>query len=404
MLDLLVISHACNTAINRAPYRLLAERGWSVEIVTAQRLETSGFAREADPPQPADPPLHFLPFKGSNGRVWRFQGLDEVLDRTKPRIIFLEYDPGTLLAITAGLWAARNGAHVVCLSYDNMRRTVRDEMSRSLGAGARIATVRAASAAATRLVDHVFVLSDDGVDVMADLGFEGRASKMPLGFDPAVFFPNAEARARVRRELALEHPTFAYFGRVIPEKGVHLLLRALHRLADRPWHLLLDEFKEYGHPYARELKGLIAELGLESRVVYFDAPHEKVADYMNAADVVAVPSISNDRWKEQYGRVAPEAMACGRLVVVSSSGALKELVGDAGIVVPENDVDALSAALRRAMDDEALRADYGRRAARRAHEHLSLPAQCDRMEELFRRWATPSASGERRAAVSAGSA
>jgi glycosyltransferase involved in cell wall biosynthesis len=391
VIDVLVLSHACNTAINRAPYRVLAERGWAIEIVTARRLETSGFAREADPAQPNDPPLHVLPFVGSNGRVWRFEGLGEVLDARRPRILMLEYDPGTLLAIQSGVWALRNGAHVVCLSYDNMLRTVSGEMSRSIGAGARTATVRVASAAATRLVDHVFVLSDDGIAVMEDLGFAGRASKIPLGFDPEVFFPDPDARTRVRRELGLTNVVFAYFGRIIPEKGVHVLLHALNKLRDRPWHLLLDEFKEYGHPYAEELKRLIAELGLTDRVVYFDAPHEKVAEYMNAADVVVVPSVSNDRWKEQYGRVAPEAMACGRLVVVSSSGALKELVGEAGIVVPENDAAALSATLGSLIDDEARRADYGRRACERAHELLSLPAQADRMEELFRRWTEPSA-------------
>jgi glycosyltransferase involved in cell wall biosynthesis len=390
MIDILVVSHACLTAINRAPYRRLSEMGWRVEIVTADGIRTRDITRDPDPAAADDPPMHFLPLRGGNMRFWRFLGLRRVLDRRRPRIVMLDYDPGTRMALEAGYWARRHGARVACLSYDNIVRSVSGELRRSPMSAAQAVIVRAMSAAARAVVDHIFVLSSDSADVMRGFGFTGRVSRIPLGFDPAIFRVNEAARARVRRALDLREVTFAYFGRLIPEKGAHNLLHALHALRDRPWQLLMDRFRDYTHPYTREIGRLVEELNLSDRIVYFDASHEEIADYMNAADVVVMPSVTTARFKEQYGRVAQEAMACGRMVVVSNSGALPELVGDAGVVVPEGDRAALVDALDRALADPPLRAAYGRRGSDRAQAELSLAVQCARMHEQFGRWHSPS--------------
>ena len=396
MIDIMVVSHASVTAINRLPWRRLANMGWSIEVVTAERLEMRDISRPADPPDPADPPLHLLPVRGSNMRLWRFEGLKRLLDERRPRILMLDYDPGTMIAVECGRWARRNDARVACLSYDNIIRSIPREMRQSPGAGIRASGARLLSAAARSGVDHVFVLSGDSERVMHHFGFEGRTSRIPLGFDPTIFHPDKVARDRIRAELGLSDVTFAYFGRLVPEKGAHLLIESLDRIRHRPWHLLMDRFSDYRHPYIAELSASIEQRGLADRVVYFDANHTEIAGYMNAADVVVMPSTETPRWKEQYGRVAAEAMACGRLVVVSDSGALPELVGDAGIVVPQHELPSLDRTLERVLDDADLRADYGSAASARALEFLSLPVQCRLMHEQFSRWATPHApSGSR---------
>ena len=81
--------------------------------------------------------------------------------------------------------------------------------------------------------------------------------------------------------------------------------------------------------------------------------------------------------------VAPEAMACGRLVMVSNSGALPELVGDAGIVFPEGDVQAIRSQLERVMAQPQLASDFGAKASERAHQHLTVAAQRDLMQDVF---------------------
>jgi glycosyltransferase involved in cell wall biosynthesis len=390
MIDILVVSHACITAINRQPYRVLAEMGWNIEIVTADGIKSKDIERRADPASPNDPPMHFLPLRGSNLRLWRFVGLRDVIARRQPRILMLDYDPGTRITLEAGYAGRKTRSRVACLSYDNIQRQVLDEFRRSLGGGVRAAVARAMSIAARRVVDHVFVLSEDSARVMEGFGFRGRVSRIPLGFAPALFHPDPAARTRVRAELGLTELTFAYFGRVIPEKGAHLLVEALHRLRDRRWQLLMDRFSEYRHPYVQELAALIDKLGLRDRIVNFDATHDEIGAYMNAADVVVMPSMSTERWKEQYGRVAAEAMACGRLVIASDSGSLPELVGEAGIIIPQTELPRLDRELARVLDDPSLVQRIGAKAAERARAELAIPVQAVRMHEQFIKWARPS--------------
>jgi len=132
------------------------------------------------------------------------------------------------------------------------------------------------------------------------------------------------------------------------------------------------------------VKERIESLGLTSRTVYFDATHSEVADYMNAADYVVLPSISTPKWKEQYGRVLAESMACGKIVIGSSTGAIPELIGDAGYTFPEGDSTTLGNLLRQLLtttdagEAEALRA----KAIERANDRLSADRQAAIWAEL----------------------
>jgi glycosyltransferase involved in cell wall biosynthesis len=386
MIDVLVVSQSCLTAVNRAPYRLLQRRGWAVEIVVPKKFESNGFSRSADPALRDDPPIHQLEIRRAHPRLWRFPALRALLQARRPRAVILDVDPGSVLALEVGSWARRSGAKVACISCDNLDRTVVTEARRSVVAGAKLAISRALITAGRFVIDHVFVLSSTSQKLMERLGFRNRVTLMPLGFDPALFRPDPDVRTETRKALGLTDVTFAYFGRLTPEKGVHVLLQALARLKDRPWQLLLDEFSEYQHPYARQVRDLIDTLELKERIVFFDARHEDMGRYMNAADIVAMPSMSSNAWSEQYGRVAPEAMACGRVVVVSNCGALPEIVGDGAIVIPEGSVSALAEALARVYDNEALRREIGPRAAEHATAHHSLGVQVDRMERLLSHW------------------
>jgi len=222
-------------------------------------------------------------------------------------------------------------------------------------------------------MDRVFTLSSDGTRVMEAMGC--RVTQIPLGFDPALFrIQPSERVAATRARLGLTQPTIAYFGRLTREKGVHLLLDALASIRDLPWQFLIDRFSDYQTDYTREIQAKIAALGLGDRVVYFDAKHDEMPDYMNAADIVVLPSVSTPKWKEQYGRVLPEAMACGKVVVGSDSGAIPELVRGHGHTFPEGDVPALAAKLRDLLKHANL-AELGRQGSAYAHEDLSIACQ-----------------------------
>jgi len=381
--EIVVISQSCLAAINRAPYRRLADLGWKVQIVAPDKFTSSGFARRAEPAIPGDPPITLLPISSDHPRLWTFRGLGELLERLQPKIAVLDVDPGSRLAVQVGRLQRSWGGVTTCISCDNMPRTAFTEMGRGLRPAVKYGLVKGITALASQYVDHVFAISNDIVEVMKTRGFGNRVSQIPLGFEPSVFFPNSNARLAVRERLGLRTTTFAYFGRLIPEKGVDLLLKALAELKDHPWQLMVDEFKHYRHPYVEQLKSSIVGLGIQGRVVYFDGAHHEIADYMNAADVIVVPSRANAHWKEQYGRVAPEAMACGKLVVVSDSGALPQLVGEYGLVFRAGDGSALKELVHGILKGELSIEARAGEIAEFSRRSLSTLSQAQKMHEVF---------------------
>jgi glycosyltransferase involved in cell wall biosynthesis/GT2 family glycosyltransferase len=175
----------------------------------------------------------------------------------------------------------------------------------------------------------------EAADIVAAKGFAGRARVIPLGIDPLRFHPAAAPAVR-----AAAGPVVGFIGRLVPEKGVEVLLEALQHDDG-----LRARFAGTG-PLASTLLQRAAEIGVGDRVeLVGSVPPEAVVEFYRSVDVIAVPSLSTPRWTEQFGRVAVEAMACGVPVVASNAGALPDVVAGAGIVVPEADANALAIAL-----------------------------------------------------------
>lgn len=387
MIDVLVVAHATVLRVNRSFYCALSKRAWKIEFAIPDKLPFGGLV---EPRGDDEPPIHWLTPIGRNTRYWRFGGLEALVRRTNPRIVFLENEPDSRMAYELGGIARAIGAKLVCVTNENDLPPPLAALSRGdLRAALRSGRSRLFSLAVRNRVDHVLAICDDGVTAMNALGFAGRVTKMPLGFDPSLFVvSDRDAREAVRRRLALAKPTVAYFGRLVEKKGVHILIEALARIREFDWQFLIDDVEE-DDAYAARLMREIGERGLTDRTVQFHATHAEMPAIMNAADIVVAPSI----WKEQYGRVVPEAMACGRAVVVSDIGAMPELLDDCGVKVPPGDVDALADAIRRLLEDASERARLGRLAAERASAVLSLQSQVDIVDRLLRELAPRGAAG-----------
>lgn len=382
-LDLMVVSQACAVEINRRVYRRLSELGWSVQIATDAVL--IGTSRPCDPPGEWKTALHRLERRGKRTRYSTYRGLLALLDRARPRAVLLDLEPDSLLAVQIGRWCRRNGARFLVQACENLPILFWQALRRGrIRQAARFAIMRGMNVLTRPLIAHVFAISTGVVEQMHRLGYAGRCSVIPLGFDPAIFADSPPLRDRKRRELGLVHPTVAYFGRLLPVKGVHLLIEALALLKRRQWQFLIDDFSDPRSTYAAQLIALIEKHGIKDRVVFFQSDHGEMPAFMNAADVVVLPSITTETSKEQYGRVVPEAMACGRAVIVSDCGALPELVGTAGCIVPENDVEALASAIDSLIGDEAARIRLGAAGRQRAAQHLSLEVQAEKINRVLR--------------------
>ena len=94
--------------------------------------------------------------------------------------------------------------------------------------------------------------------------------------------------------------------------------------------------------------------GITERTTFRDSvPHADVAALWPTIDVLVLPSHTTPRWAEQFGHVLVEAMAHGVAVVGASSGAIPDVIGDAGLVVPERDPAALREALNGLASDRS---------------------------------------------------
>lgn len=155
---------------------------------------------------------------------------------------------------------------------------------------------------------------------------------------------------RTERAAAGAPVRMIFCGRIAPEKGIDVLLRALDKIKHLPW-----ELEVCGTGRSREVMPLVRlsrGLGLEPRINWrgFEA---NVAARMAGADVLVLPSLV----PEAFGLVILEAFSQGLPVVTTDSGAQPEIVDDGvdGLLVPKGDPDALAAALERLIADPAYR-------------------------------------------------
>ena len=104
---------------------------------------------------------------------------------------------------------------------------------------------------------------------------------------------------------------------------------------------------------------------------------------MNILNVLVLPSQTTPRWKEQFGRVLIEAGACGIPVVGSNSGAIPEVIGDAGLVFPEGDSESLANCLLQLIENPTLCKQFGEIGRKRALEKFSWQEVANQMREIY---------------------
>lgn len=163
-----------------------------------------------------------------------------------------------------------------------------------------------------------------------------------------------------------------------PLKGLRYLLRAYARLLDShpDLELLLISKPNPGGKTER----LVRRLGIADRVKFVNgiSTQEMVRYYAEAA-ICVVPSVY-----EGFGLPAGEAMACGVPVISTDGGALPEIVGDGGVIVPARDVDALVAAIEELLQDPERRDALGLRARKRIEEHFCWEVCAKQMTRYYR--------------------
>ncbi len=178
--------------------------------------------------------------------------------------------------------------------------------------------------------------------ILRKKGLRSEMVLLPLGVDIERFQPTHHEPPSVSLRVG-------FVGRLIRHKGVDVLLNAA--ALD---HRLIVEIYGAG-PESTHLIELAHGLGIRDRVNFHGhVDEDRIPQVYRELDALAVPSVPLSSWIEQFGRVVVEAQASGVPVVASASGALPDVVGEDGLLVPPNDPAALSSALARFLDEPGL--------------------------------------------------
>jgi glycosyltransferase involved in cell wall biosynthesis len=280
--------------------------------------------------------------------------LFEILKREKPDILHIETD---LLCLSAFQLILLNRlttrARTVFFSWENLyhrHRPIRRFVEHH--------TIHNA--------DHLIAGNRDAKDVLTRKGIPPeRISIMPqIGVTPG--------RAQTGYPHHASGPfTLGFVGRLIEEKGVFTLLDAFADLpADCQLLMVGDGSARRAFAERTERLGVVSRVELTGSV-----PFHNVHDYLRRMDVLVLPSLTTRLWAEQFGHVLVEAMVLGIPVVGSDSGAIPEVIGDAGLIFPEGEAAALTERLRRLADSPALRLELSRLGedrCRRLYTHARI--------------------------------
>ncbi len=194
--------------------------------------------------------------------------------------------------------------------------------------------------------DGVIAVSDDLKRVLVSrYGVAADAVRTVVnGFNTGVFHPRPQAECRAELGLAADGRTIVYVGRLIEAKGLRELFAAFGALALQDPAL---ELAIVGDGVMRdEVHRLARESRLDGRVhLPGGLPPDQVAQWIGASDLLTLPS-----WSEGYPNVVVEALACGRPVVGTDVGGMREILRpDNGVLVPARDAGALADGLRQAL-------------------------------------------------------
>ena len=213
----------------------------------------------------------------------------------------------------------------------------------------------------------------EAAEVLWAKNYRGDIAVIPqFGVDPEIFRPAVQPQAT--RPF-----TVGYAGGLLPEKGVDLLLRACAELPGE-WRLRLAG---EGNAQA-ELVALAQTLGIADRVTFEGRMRSgSMPLFYHGLDAFVLPSRTTPSWKEQFGRVLIEAMACGVPVIGSAGGEIPHVIGDAGLLFPEEDVAALQghlATLAASPDARRVLAEQGRA---RVLAHFTMAEIARRTVEVY---------------------
>ena len=176
--------------------------------------------------------------------------------------------------------------------------------------------------------------------------------------------------------------TFLYAGRHVYEKGLFHLIVAFKKLIDKGYKAKLILCGE--GVITNYLKKFSEENGLKKFVDFKGyVKEEELKKYFEISDIIVYPSIKMKNWEEQFGYSVLEGMSNGLAAIVTDCGSLPELVSNAGIIVPQKDVEKLAEAMEYLVRNREKLNEYKKMSLERAKE-FSLENVAEKWRKLIK--------------------
>ena len=370
-MKVLVASHSYIVDLNCEKLRALAHMGHEVTVVVPKRWNPGGVQTRIVEPKPLQEGLfRVVPianFSQNNQGLLSFGwGIVELLKTFKPDIIQVEQGSKSLgyaELITLNRLLGGQAKHLF-FTWWNLPYEVKFPLSLLEGYN-------------LRHTDGLVVGNQDGANILKEHGYHGPVRVMPqLGVDETLFCPSVSPQLRQQLLIPDNHFVVGFVGRFVPEKGLTTLFKALETLLDLPWTLVL-----LGRgPLKEALQAQAKTAGMAQRVRWIESvPHDAVPDYINVMDTLVLPSETTSEfktltavgWKEQFGHVLIEAMACQVAVVGSDSGEIPHVIADSGLVFPEGNHRALAERLQQLMRQPEQQQLLAQKGYERAMKHYT---------------------------------
>jgi glycosyltransferase involved in cell wall biosynthesis len=353
----LVIGHTYTAPVNRLKLNFLAEDPrFHILLLTPRRWRNSLTVTDnATPPQAHGYRTLFVearfgPIFGWHHVLYLIPQLGAIIQDFQPHLIYCEQEPICLVAAQTALLAG--GIPLAFFSWENVQR--RDLKYRLL------TPVRAWC---YRQSAFMVAGSPGAAQVMRRQGYRRPIYITPLlGVSEEMFYP-AQAVGGPTPQGPF---TIGYVGRFADQKGVDTLLDAVSRMGPGiPWRLLLVG----DGPCRQAYEAFVHREGIAGQVEFHAAvPHDRVPAFLRRLQVLVLPSKTTPTWKEQFGHVLIEAMACGVPVVGSSSGEIPATMGGAGLVFREGEARDLQRQLHTLYEDPGLREALSHRGLARVRD------------------------------------
>ncbi len=306
--------------------------------------------------------LHFYP------------GLQRILRRERPDVLHIDeeaFNPATFLAMRSGRAV---GARCCFFNWANIDRAYPPPF-------------RWFEQYVFRHAAHAIAGNQEAATIIRRHGYSGPVTVLPqFGVDPQMFTPASEtgdnsASLHTTDKHNAQLFVVGYVGRFVQEKGILDLIEAVAGMPPCVHLRLVGD-----GDLRASIEARIATLQIEQRVSITTAVGStQVPGVLRQLDVLVLPSHTRPNWKEQFGRILIEAMSCGIPVVGSASGEIPHVIGDAGLVFPEQDPAALRATLIRLLEDSDLRQRLRHKGRERVLAHYTQAALSREYYDVYRK-------------------